>query len=119
MMTHPSTKSNNVKKRMEQRAISDSMIECVLDFGEVFHRQGCFMYFLADRNLVKGCDASTVEASRGLVVITSADGVVITAYRNRKSGLKDLKKKDKINRKKDRAVRQRAFISNNTFAHAA
>jgi hypothetical protein len=92
--------TSHVSARMSQRAISQEMIDCTMDFGEFFHRQGCVMYFLADRNKVIGVDAEVVRASRGLVVIASDDGVIITAYHNRKSGLKDLKKKDKINRKK-------------------
>ena len=77
---------------------------CIGLWGRSFIARDASCISWRTETLVKGCDASTVEASRGLVVITSADGVVITAYRNRKSGLKDLKKKDKINRKKDRAV---------------
>lgn len=112
----PIALTHHVNARMNQRAISQEMIECVMDFGEFFHRQGCIMYFLADRNKVKGVDPEVVRASRGLVVITSDDGVIITAYHNRKSGLKDLKKKDKINRKKHRTIHNHFKPQ---FAHAA
>lgn len=68
-------------KRKQQRAITEEMIRLTLEFGEVEPHYGRLRYYLTDRMLRFAGLAHAVERLRGLCVITSPDGVVITTYR--------------------------------------
>jgi hypothetical protein len=83
--------SEHGKLRMNQRGITEQMIEICFDYGEIFiQRNGGFAYIITDKayaRLLKNknlkIDKKYLERMKGVVVIVSNDGVVITVYRNR------------------------------------
>ena len=91
--------NKHLSDRMQQRAIKQSTIDYVLHFGTEFHKTGVLFYFLRDRDLPQG-DRNRPQLSRlvGTTVVVSAiDHSVITVYKDRQNGLKDIKRKVKYN----------------------
>jgi hypothetical protein len=80
--------SRHLGERMQQRGISQNAIGFALQNGHKEYRQGRVFYLILDRHIHN----SREESFRGVVVVTSQDGWVITAWRDRQ-GLKKLKRK--------------------------
>lgn len=81
--------------RAAQRCLTDAEIEYILFFGKRYFCRGARMYFLRYKDLPES-DRRRDECTRlvGTCVVLSEDRhTVITVWRNRKSGLKWLRKK--------------------------
>lgn len=91
--------NKHLTDRMQQRAIKQSTIEYVLYFGTVFHKAGALYYFLRDCDLPKN-DRNNPDLAKlvGTTVVVSAiDHSVITVWKDRQNGLKNIKRKSKYN----------------------
>ena len=81
--------------RSAQRGLSDEEIEYVQLFGSRFHREGALIYYLRRRD-VPAFDQHIgwISTLIGTALIVSTDGkTLITAWRNRRNGLKLILKK--------------------------
>lgn len=75
------------QQRMQQRSISESAIAFALANGKKEYRQGRVYYLVLDSQI----RSPREEAYCGVVVVTSKDGWIITAWRDRKSGYKKIR----------------------------
>lgn len=80
----PLSLTNHAAIRMQQRGISTTALQIVLDFGRRIHAKGLTFYVLGHKevNLYadRGVNLSNLE---GLHVLVAADGAVVTTYRSR------------------------------------
>jgi len=83
--------------RTAQRGLSDDEIEYVLQYGSHHHRAGALIYFLRRQDVPESdrrCDWAMNLVGTALVV--SSDGLtLLTAWRNREKGLKQIRKKSR------------------------
>ena len=88
----PYTVSKHAGRRMKQRAISEDMVNMCMDFGKIFIQyDGTLAYIITDkiyRKLLKNKGLKhmykIIDRIKGLVVIISGDGSLITTYKNNK-----------------------------------
>jgi hypothetical protein len=81
--------------RSAQRGLSRDEIEYVQLFGSRFHREGALIYYLRRRD-IPAFDQRIgwISALVGTALVVSTDGqTLITAWRNRRNGLKLILKK--------------------------
>lgn len=96
--------SLHVKQRCAQRNITEDEIVYAVKHGKQCHNAGTLAFYLRRRD-IPPCDRSNQRLAQleGLMVLTQPghDGTltVVTAYRNRKSGLKDHRRKRKYRRR--------------------
>jgi hypothetical protein len=84
--------------RLAHRNLREEEVKYVVDHGQKFHQAGALIYFLRDCDIPLE-DRSDAQKSRlaGTAVILSKDGTkLITAWRNRRFGLKHIKQKPKF-----------------------
>ena len=93
---------------MQQRGISKRMIDAAIAIGSVIQKQGCDMIMVRDCDIPDKMEKSFASKLRGLILIMSSDGALITSYRNRRSGFRDIRKKSKRDLKKSKRA-----LSNN------
>ncbi len=76
--------------RSAQRNLSQEEIEYVLLFGKRYHRYGAIIYYLRNRDLPEGDSwRAWCQQLVGTAVVMSKDSeMVITVWRNRRTGLK-------------------------------
>jgi hypothetical protein len=86
------TFSKHAKARSSQRGVKLNDIDYALLCGEKIYKQGLVFHVVQNKFLEKNSTA------KNLVVITSYDGAIITAYKNPRA-IKDIKKKHKQNLK--------------------
>ena len=82
--------------RSAQRGLSEDEIEYVYQFGSMYHRGGALFYFLR-RQDVPLPDRRSDRAMRlvGTALVIAQDGrTLLTAWRNRRRGLKQILKKE-------------------------
>ena len=82
--------------RSAQRGLSPDEIEYVYQFASRYHRGGALIYFLR-RQDVPSADRHLDFATRliGTALVCAPDGyTLLTAWRNRRSGLKQIRKKE-------------------------
>lgn len=82
--------------RSAQRGLSDDEIEYVYQFASRYHRGGALIYYLR-REDVPPPDRRRDYASRlvGTALVCDPDSfVLLTAWRNRRSGLKHIRRKE-------------------------
>lgn len=91
----------HLTRRMQQRGLTGKMIEAAISIGTALQKQGLDMIMVRDCDIPEKMDKSFASRIKGLVLIMSPDGAIITSYKNRKSGFKDLKKKSKRDLKKN------------------
>lgn len=87
--------TGHAQKRAAQRNLSPAELRYVIRHGQRFHRAGALIFFLRDRD-VPQADRDDDERRRlaGTAVVLSPDGQqVITAWRNRQKGLRQIKRK--------------------------
>lgn len=87
--------SHHARQRAAQRNLSPAELRYVIRHGQRFHRAGALIFFLRDRD-VPQADRDDDERRRlaGTAVVLSPDGQqVITAWRNRQKGLRQIKRK--------------------------
>ncbi len=91
------TASNHAQIRAAQRCLPNGAIEYILEHGQVYHRAGAVFYFLRD------CDIPTqdqgyeqiVRLAGTAVVVSKDQQTIITVWRNRRKGLKQIKRKSR------------------------
>ena len=94
MMTIQHTKHSAI--RSAQRGLSGEEIEYVYQFGSRYHCGGALIYFLR-RQDVPYCDRRSDFAMRlvGTALVMTQDGhALLTTWRNRKGGMKLIRKKE-------------------------
>ena len=82
--------------RSAQRGLSDDEIEYVYHFASRYHRGGALIYYLR-RQDVPLPDQRNAFSMRlvGTALVIAPDGyTLLTAWRNRRSGLKQIRKKE-------------------------
>lgn len=90
-----SEKTSHAAKRCAQRQLGDHAMEVARQYGQAFHRTGVTFYFLGRRDLPEELRRQDDYAKlEGTTLLVGADGVVITAYRNR-AACRVIKKKPK------------------------
>lgn len=95
-------------RRMAQRNLSVADVAFVIQYGHQEHRAGALFYVLGRRQLADA-DARAFERLEGaVVIISSRTDEVVTVYRNRGRGLKDVRHKRKYDARYPRATRWRA-----------
>ena len=77
------TKSRHAAKRQQQRAISDSQVEAVLDWGRVYYQGGGrTAWFIGRKEVRTGRrQGRSLDHAVNIAVVLAADGTVITAIR--------------------------------------
>jgi hypothetical protein len=79
---HPMT--HHAEIRMQQRGISEHLVETVLHYGRTIHARGLSFRVIGHKEVVhyarEGVDLTNAE---GIHVLLQRDGVVVTMYRNR------------------------------------
>ena len=83
------------RQRAAQRGLSDDEIEYVFQYGSRFHREGALIYYLRKQD-VPLHDQRKAWAVQlvGTALVVAKDGrTLLTAWRNRRNGLKVIKKK--------------------------
>lgn len=92
--------SNHARTRNAQRNLRESDLAYVVANGQEYHKAGAIIYYLRSCDVAEK-DLKSNQYARliGTAVITSKDdGTEITAWRNRKTGLKIIKQKPVGNR---------------------
>jgi hypothetical protein len=89
--------SFHAEKRMAQRNVSFEDVVFVLENGRKLHKAGAVFYFL------RKCDIPDLEPEfsrlEGTTVVLSREtATIITVYRNRKKGLRRVKRKTERSR---------------------
>jgi hypothetical protein len=82
--------------RAAQRGLTDEEIEYVFQFGSRFHSGGALIYFLRRQDLPKPdlrWDWANHLVGTALVCTKQGD-ILVTVWRNRRSGLKLIRKKE-------------------------
>lgn len=84
-------KTSHFDERQRQRSIPDSLVRLALAYGERFFQGDQRVYFLGRKHLRRIArilnsrqDDGLLARADGTVVVTGADDVLITAYRNPK-----------------------------------
>ena len=86
--------------RSAQRGLSDEEIEYVYEFGSRYHREGALIYYLRQRD-VPAFDQRIdwVMCLVGTALVVDKNGcTLLTAWRNRRKGLKLILKKQPYQR---------------------
>ena len=75
---------SHAKKRMQQRGISQQVVDFAVAFGREVYRRGATIFTVGKREAAIA-RAQGIKGATGVHVITEA-GVVVTAYRNNDFG---------------------------------
>jgi hypothetical protein len=75
-------KSNHADKRFQQRGITDWAVAEVLKFGESIHKQGFVFKYMPKREIERYYLPNQAKALYNLVLLQSADEVIITGYKH-------------------------------------
>lgn len=87
--------TEHAQQRCAQRQINPETFAFIKKHGQKIHRTGITFFFLGKRNIPTSMKRQDRFARlEGITLLVSADGTLITTYRNRK-GLKDILKKSK------------------------
>ena len=87
--------TEHFESRAAQRNLSVDAIEYILEYGKRIHRAGVLFYFLRDCD-IPARDRVYEQITRlagTAVVVTKDREAIITIWRNRKEGLKNIKRK--------------------------
>lgn len=74
--------SEHAEKRSQQRGVSQWAIGEVITYGNKIHKQGMIFHYLPKRAVEKHYKHSKHNEFKDLVVLTCAEGVVVTVYKN-------------------------------------
>ncbi len=73
----------HVERRMQQKAITPTMIKIAIAYGESHRHEGASIYRLGDKHLVNTRYSKHIDKLRGLkVVLVGSSRAVLTAYRD-------------------------------------
>jgi hypothetical protein len=86
--------SQHASQRAQQRAIDPLVITEIIRHGERIYKQGIIFHFMPKNSLRLFYHRTDQKQIEDVVVITSHDGTVITAYRNQHA-VKSIKRKSK------------------------
>jgi hypothetical protein len=104
------TMTNHAIVRASQRGIKKSIIEQLLQYGEVIKKQGLRYYFMT-QNTLKFLDLKLQDQLRNVVVILTADDYILTCYKN-ENALKSIKQKSKrLSKPNRRKARKKAYLN--------
>ena len=80
---------------MAQRNLSDEEVAVVLLYGQIWHKAGAVISYLRQKDLPQAAqsDQRWQQLIGAIVVTTTDERIVLTAYRNRRSGLRKIKRK--------------------------
>jgi hypothetical protein len=83
----------HAERRMAQRNLSDEEVAYVLLYGQTWHKAGAVISYLRRKDLphVAQTDQRWQQLIGAAVVMTADERIVLTAYRNRQSGLRNIK----------------------------
>lgn len=93
----------HARKRMAHRSLSEEEINVVLTYGEVHHKAGAVFFYLrrcdipADEPQAKHWESLAGTA----VVLTKDQQIILTTWRNERSGLKNIKRKPAYDARKN------------------
>jgi hypothetical protein len=86
--------TDHSRRRAAQRNLSIVDIENVLTYGQYFRRAGAEFYYLRRRDILEWELANELSRLAGTAIILAKDGqTLITTWRNRRSGLKNIRRK--------------------------
>lgn len=88
--------SRHARSRASQRGLTSDEIEFVHFFGRRIHRTGIRFVFLGQRDIPERFRRSHGYLA-GATLLVSADGTVLTVYKNQ-TALRTIKKKEKRSR---------------------
>ncbi|MCH8555014.1 MAG: DUF4258 domain-containing protein [Schleiferiaceae bacterium] len=80
------------RQRMSQRGLGQHLVQMVIRYGEVIHKQGLKFYFVTRKMIQANTDLE--QAADLMVVVSGASGAVLTTYRNPRA-IRRVKKKPK------------------------
>jgi hypothetical protein len=87
--------TDHSRLRSAQRGLSDDGIEYIFQYGSPFHCAGALIYYLRKQDVpVSDQRNNRVMQLVGTALVLSRDGrTIITTWRNRRTGLKIIKRK--------------------------
>ena len=91
--------THHADARMQQRGISEEMIDWAIQIGTVFQKQGMDMVVVRKKDIPKSMSRQTAGKLTGLVILIKG-GAVITSYKRGQCAVRHLKKKNKKDMKK-------------------
>ena len=93
--------SDHAVSRAIQRGLPIEAINYILDHGKVFHKSGAIIYFLRKRDIpVNDQRYEQISRPEGTALVISKDRrTIITVWRNRNNGLKNIKRKPRYLKK--------------------
>jgi len=93
------THTHHSLHRMQQRGITQLELDWAIRIGTVLQKQGLDMVVIRDKDIPETTPAYLIKKLRGLVIYLN-EGALITAFKGGKRAHHNLRKKDKVNRKK-------------------
>jgi len=86
--------------RAAQRNLSGEEVYYVMHYGKQFHKAGALICFLRRRDIPEWdqCNDRLIKLVGTAVILTKDGRTVITVWRNRKQGLKKIKRKPEFDR---------------------
>ena len=89
--------SNHALVRMSQNALAQDEIHYVITYGQRLHRAGAVFFYLRKRDIPNWdrLDDRFMRLAGTAVILTKDGRLVITAWRNRKRGLRHIKRKSR------------------------
>ena len=89
--------STHAYRRAVQRGLPIDAIDYILDHGQVFHRAGAMFYYLRKRDIPQiDLKYELISRLEGTAVVVAKDKqTIITVWRNRDNGLKNIRNKSR------------------------
>jgi len=101
--------TSHALRRINQRRISDEMIELALKYGCVLYNGGAKFIFVRKKDIPEDMPRSIAERVEGIVIVMNPiDGTILTVYKN-KNALKEIKRK--LKRYEGRTPRRKYKLS--------
>jgi len=84
--------TQHAQSRIQQRGLSPDEVDYIINHGKIFYRAGAVFYYLRDKD-IPGQDRNEKGISRlaGTAVVATQEKTVITVWRKRDKGLKQIK----------------------------
>ncbi len=94
------TTTTHAELRMAQRNVSLEDIRLVLRYGKYFHRAGALIVYLRAKDIPtkRRHDKRVSQLEGTTVVLSRSDPIILTVYRNREHGLRNIKHKPRYSR---------------------
>ena len=95
--------TDHARERQRRRGITDDQLELTLHYGTRVHTGGAVVYYLRLRDIPRWVGDDYAARARGTVAVVSAEGAILTSYRNPKA-LHRLKKRPRWDTRHARAI---------------